>query len=87
VSTRDLIEAALAARAAYDQAVAATGQTSQSTQDAFTALKAASQAVHDDLAATGPCCIIDDESDPPMVTMYNALKPDSFLVTPIRVAV
>jgi hypothetical protein len=86
MSTKDLIQAAEDAQAAFDDASAQFGAAAQQVQQAQTILTAANQAVHDDLAENGACVIVDDTTSPVTVTMYTANDPDSFTATPIRVA-
>jgi hypothetical protein len=85
-TTRELIEAALAAQEAFDTATATLAGATAAVAQAKTELTAANLSVHNDLVAGGPCCIIDESTDPPTVTMYTAAEPDSFTATPIRVA-
>jgi hypothetical protein len=86
MSTRELIEAALAAQEAFDTATATLAGASAAVAQAKSELTAANLAVHNDLTASGACAIIDETTDPPTVTMYTAAEPDSFTATPIRVA-
>jgi hypothetical protein len=86
MNTYQLIDAALAAKDAWEQATSDAGAAVQALQDATAALKTANQALHDDLAANGPAVVVDSTITPPIVTLYTPVEPDSFAATEIRVA-
>ena len=84
--TKQLIDAALAAKSTYDQASATMSSSTAALNQAKTDLEAANQALHDDLADNGARCVIDTTTTPPTVTVYTAADPDSYTATPVPVA-
>jgi hypothetical protein len=86
MTTSELIDAALAAQADYEDARKGSAAAAARLQVAQQTLTAANQALHDDLEANGPCVTVDDTQDPPLVTMYEAVSPDSWSATVIRIA-
>ena len=86
MSTLQLIQAAEAAQAAFDQASQQFQAAAQQVQQAQQVLSDANQAVYDDLSANGACVVVDDSTSPSTVTMYTAADPNTFTATPIRVA-
>jgi hypothetical protein len=86
MTTKDLIDAANQAQAALDAAKSAVQSAAAQLQQAQANFDAASQALHDDLAANGPAAVVDDTVSPPTVTVYTALDPDSYQATVIRTA-
>lgn len=86
MNTYDLIQAALTAQSDFDAARAAASSAAANLQKAQTALDAANQALHDDLAANGPAVLIDDTTDPATITLYTAQEPNSWNSNVIRVA-
>jgi hypothetical protein len=86
MTSKELIDAALAAKTAFDQAQAAMQQAGADLQAAQDNLTAANQALHDDLSANGPCVVVDTTTTPATCIMYSALDPDTYLATEIRVA-
>jgi hypothetical protein len=101
VDTIDLINGAVNLRAALEtakqnlQTTIAQAQTAiQTATDAVNQAQAdstaADQALHDDLLPPpdggGPALVLDLTVEPPTAVMYTAVDPDSWTVTPIRVA-
>jgi hypothetical protein len=86
MSTRELIDAALAAKADFDNAQSAMSQAATALQTAQAALVSCNQALHDDLAANGPFADVDTSATPITVTLYTAEDPDTWNATPIRAA-
>jgi hypothetical protein len=85
-TTAQLIDAALQAQSDYDQAVADLALATAKKQAAAKVLSDANQALHDDLAANGPAAVYDDTQTPPVITVYQAVDPDSYSATEIRIA-
>lgn len=79
LTTDDLINAAIQAKADLDAAVGNL-KTAQAAWDT------ARIALHDDLAANGPALHVDGSTTPPTYTIYTAVDPDGFSATPIRSA-
>jgi hypothetical protein len=86
MDTSALIDAADAAKAAFDEATTSANIAVTTLQQAAATMQAANQALHDDLAANGPAVRINDTVSPPTVTLYTAVDPDDFAATPIREA-
>jgi outer membrane protein TolC len=86
MSTSDLIDAALQAQADFDDARTRSAAAAAQLKAAEQALTLANQALHDDLAANGPCVTIDDTQTPPVITLYEAVDPSSWESTVLRVA-
>jgi hypothetical protein len=86
MTTAQLIDAALAAQADYDAAKQGAATAQARLAAAQQMLSQANQALHDDLDANGPAVTIDDSSSPPVVTVYQAVDPDTYSATEIRVA-
>jgi hypothetical protein len=86
LTTKQLIDAALRAQSAYSWSVIVLGRVAQAVRAAFVTVQATSKAVHDDLEENGPCCVVDNSTNPPTVTAYIPADPDSFMATQIRVA-
>jgi hypothetical protein len=86
MSTSDLIDAALTAKANFTSATTAANTAAAALQTAAQALTAANQALHDDLSTNGPAVVVDETTTPPTVTLYTAADPDSYSATEIRVA-
>jgi len=84
--TKQLIDAALAAKSTYDQASATMSSSTAALNQAKTDLEAANQALHDDLAANGARCVIDTTTIPPTVTIYMAIDPDCYTTMQVPVA-
>lgn len=86
MGAKALIEAALAAADAYEQArinMRAAGQAlSQATAD----LDAANKSLHDELDANGPRLYIDETTEPPTYYVYKAAEPDTYTASEIEVA-
>lgn len=83
-STQALIDAALAAKTAFDTAKASMQQATSTLQQAQATLVQAEQDLHDDLAANGPYATVDETTTPPVVTVYSAVDPDTYQATVIR---
>jgi hypothetical protein len=97
MKTIDLINAALAAKTAFEDAEAKLTQVTQQAQAAIAQAKAdresalqalddANQALHDDLKANGPCAVFDPATNPAAIDLYSFLDPDTYQVTEIRMA-
>jgi hypothetical protein len=86
MTTFELILAAEKAKSDDDEASVNLGLAQAAKQRTAAALVAANQALHDDLAANGPACVVDASVTPPRVTMYTAADPDTYEATEIRVA-
>jgi hypothetical protein len=86
VDTSSLIDAALTAKADFDSASTTANIALAALQDAIATLQAANQALHDDLLDNGPAVRLDETTDPPTVTLYTPVDPDTYAATPIRVA-
>jgi hypothetical protein len=86
MTTYELIQAAELALLADQQATDALEAAKLGKQQTGAALMAANQALHDDLQANGPACVVDDSSDPPTVWLYSAAEPSTWQKNEIRVA-
>jgi hypothetical protein len=85
MNTGELIDAALAAQADYNDAKLGSAAASARLQQAQQTLTDANQALHDDLEQNGPAVTISDDT-PPVVTLYEAADPDTYSATVIRIA-
>ncbi len=86
MTTYELIQAAEKAKADDEEASQNLGVAQAAKGRTAAALAAANQALHDDLAANGPACVVDDSTTPPTVTVYTAADPDTYEATELRVA-
>ena len=86
MSIKTLIDIAANLQNAYDSAIAVIGYMAVIAKQIKTAIQTVNQAIHDDLVANGPCCIVDNSTSPPTATIYTPVDPDSFAATPVRVA-
>jgi hypothetical protein len=84
MSTTELIDAAIEAKANFDAATGNANTAAAALRDAITTLTDANQAVHDDLSANGPYARLDPSVSPTGVTLYTPVDPDTFAATPIR---
>lgn len=85
MTTRELIDAATAAKSADAAADAALAAAAEAKGNSAAADAAAAKALHDDLVANGPAAVISADT-PPVVTVYVASEPDSYTAGPVRVA-
>ena len=85
MTTGQLIDAVNRAQAAYARGLHALQGVAQMVDDLRQAVATASQALHDDLAANGPACLVDEPSAP-AVQVDTAQDPDGFAVTSVRTA-
>jgi hypothetical protein len=86
LTTKQLIDIAHRAQAALDKALMVANKVAEVIQSLKNDVQNANQNVHDDLAANGPCIVVDNTTSPPTALMYTAVDPDSFTATPVRVA-
>ena len=86
MNTQAWIDAALEAQTDYDDAVRGSATATVKLQQARQTLTLANQALHDDLAANGPAYTLDETVTPPVLTVYQAVDPDTYSATVIRPA-
>jgi hypothetical protein len=82
--TQALIDAALAAKDAFQNATDNANTAAQTLRDAAASVTQANQMLHDDLAANGAYASVDTTVTPPTVVLYAAVDPDTYSATPIR---
>lgn len=85
MTTKELIDAAVAAKTDAANAEVFAAAANAASLDAAHKRIDADQALHDDLAASGPAVTVSADI-PPVVVLYRAADPDGYAVETVRVA-
>jgi hypothetical protein len=86
MATLDLITKAESDKKASADAAGAMATATQAKIDADAAAATSASALCADLTANGPAAIVDNSTNPPVVTLYTAATGDTYTSTVLRVA-